>query len=46
MTYRREVEKLSQIYGLDRPAHTRYLLWIRKIVARGDFGRSLQHIGR
>ena len=38
-----EVEKLSQIYGLDRPAHTRYLLWIRKIVARGDFGRSLQH---
>ena len=38
-----EVEKLSQIYGLDRPAHTRYLLWIRKIVVRGDFGRSLQH---
>ena len=38
-----EVEKLSEIYGLDKPAHTRYLLWIRKIVLRGDFGRSLQH---
>ena len=38
-----EVEKLSQIYGLDQPAHTRYLLWVRKIVLRGDFGRSLQH---
>ncbi len=38
-----EVEKLAQIYGLDQPAHTRYLLWIRKIVLRGDFGRSLQH---
>ena len=38
-----EVEKLSQIYGLDQPVHTRYLLWVRKIVLRGDFGRSLQH---
>ena len=34
------VENLQRQYGLDRPAHIRYLTWISGFV-RGDFGYSL-----
>ena len=34
------VEQLRQTYGLDRPIYYQYLLWISKIVFRGDFGQS------
>ena len=30
-------------YGLDRPVHEQYLLWIGKIVTRGDFGLSFNY---
>jgi len=32
-------EKLTQIYGFDKPLHVQYLNWLKKIV-RFDFGRS------
>ena len=32
-------EKLNQIYGLDKPLHTQYLNWLKR-VARLDFGKS------
>ena len=37
-----EILTLRRLYNLDRPMYQRYLLWIRNIVTRGDFGRSLQ----
>lgn len=36
----RQAELLRKQYGLDRPVHLRYLLWIGKIVTRFDFGYS------
>ncbi|MEM6430416.1 MAG: ABC transporter permease [Deinococcota bacterium] len=34
------VAQLRRIYGLDRPIHIQYFLWISKIIFRGDFGQS------
>ncbi|MCX7681449.1 MAG: ABC transporter permease [Anaerolineae bacterium] len=36
----RQAELLRKQYGLDRPVHLRYLLWIGKIVTKFDFGYS------
>ncbi|MEA3345868.1 MAG: ABC transporter permease [Chloroflexota bacterium] len=33
-------EILMRMYGLDKPMYQRYLLWMRKIVTRFDFGYS------
>ncbi|MCG8360868.1 MAG: ABC transporter permease [Kiloniellales bacterium] len=35
-----DVENIRSKFGLDRPAHERYLSWIGNIVLRGDFGTS------
>jgi peptide/nickel transport system permease protein len=35
-----DAEKIRQIYGLDRPAHVQYLVWLGKL-ARGDWGTSI-----
>ena len=32
-------EKLSKIYGLDKPLHVQYLNWLKRLV-KLDFGRS------
>ena len=34
------VSRLREIYGLGRPVHVQYWLWVRGIITRGDFGRS------
>lgn len=31
---------LKRQYGLDQPPYRQYLIWIRNIVTKGDFGRS------
>ena len=38
-----QVEYLKKRYGLDKPAHVQYLLWIKGIVTRGDFGQSFAY---
>ena len=35
-----EVEALRLQFGLDRPGHIQYLMWVRNIVLHGNFGRS------
>ena len=35
-----DMENIRARFGLDRPAHERYLSWIGGIVTRGDFGQS------
>ena len=37
-----EIARLKAQYGLDKPLHTRYLMWIWNIVRYGNFGRSFQ----
>ena len=37
-----EAEALRAEFGLDRPGHIQYLMWVTGIVTRGDFGRSFQ----
>jgi len=37
-----EIARLTQQYGLDKPIHRRYLMWIWNIVRYGNFGRSFQ----
>jgi peptide/nickel transport system permease protein len=37
-----EIARLEMQYGLDKPLHMRYLLWIWNIVRYGNFGRSFQ----
>lgn len=37
-----EIATLRRLYNLDRPLYQQYLLWIRNILFRWDFGRSLQ----
>ena len=34
-----DIRRLEQRYGLDRPLHERYLVWMKNIL-QGDFGRS------
>ena len=36
----RQAELLMKQYGLDKPFHLRYLLWISKIITKFDFGYS------
>lgn len=38
-----QVEHLKKRYGLDRPPHVQYLLWLKGIVTRGDFGESFAY---
>ena len=38
-----QVANLAAYYGLDEPIHTRYLLWLRNIVLRGNLGWSFAH---
>lgn len=38
-----QVEYLRQRYGLDKPMPVQYLLWIKGIVTRGDFGQSFAY---
>lgn len=35
-----DLENLRHRYGLDRPWHLRYFIWMRNIILRGDFGMS------
>lgn len=35
-------EQLRAYYGLDKPLHVRYLIWLKRLVHL-DFGRSLDH---
>ena len=37
------VANLSAYYGLDQPIYTRYLLWLRNILLRGNLGWSFAH---
>lgn len=37
-----EIASLRRLYNLDRPVYEQYFIWIRNILLRGDFGRSLQ----
>lgn len=34
------VDSLERRYGLNRPLYEQYLLWMKGIILRGDFGRS------
>ena len=38
-----QVANLSAYYGLDQPVYTRYLLWLRNILFRGNLGWSFAH---
>src|SRR5687767_2188500 len=35
-----EVQRLTNMYGLDKPMHVQYVRWIGNIVTRLDFGYS------
>ena len=35
-----QLAALTRQYGLDRPYTTQYLLWMKNIITKGDFGRS------
>ncbi len=37
-----EIQRMINMYHLDRPMYEQYYIWIRNIVLRGDFGRSIQ----
>lgn len=37
-----EVAALKARYGLDRPIHVQYGMWITRIITQGDFGQSFQ----
>jgi peptide/nickel transport system permease protein len=37
-----EIARLTMQYGLDKPVHRRYMLWIWNILRHGNFGRSFQ----
>jgi len=39
------VEKIRELYGLDKPLHVQYWTWLTRVV-RLDFGRSFQPDGR
>ena len=38
-----QVDYLKHRYGLDRPPTVQYLLWMKGIVTRGDFGQSFAY---
>lgn len=37
-----EVEMLKRLFGLDKPMHVQYMIWLRRILIHRDFGRSFQ----
>ena len=37
-----EVEMLKRVFGLDKPMHVQYLIWLRRILIYRDFGVSFQ----
>lgn len=37
-----DIQRIAAIYGLDRPLHERYIIWITDFV-RGDFGYSVNN---
>jgi len=37
-----EVQRLTRMYGLDRPLHVQYIKWIGNIITELDFGYSFQ----
>jgi len=37
-----EIARLTMQYGLDKPIHRRYMLWMWNILRYGNFGRSFQ----
>ena len=39
------IEEFRRLYGLDRPLHEQYVIWIKKLV-KFDFGRSLTYKNR
>ncbi|MCS7174780.1 MAG: ABC transporter permease [Pseudothermotoga sp.] len=38
-----QIETLRRELALDKPAHQRYLIWIKNIVTKGDFGYSFSY---
>ena len=38
-----QVESMRRFYGLDRPAHERYFVWLGNLL-RGDLGNSFHHM--
>lgn len=38
-----QVEYLKKRYGLDKPPTVQYLLWVKGILTRGDFGQSFAY---
>ena len=36
------IESMNRMYGLDRTGVEQYFFWLRNIIERGDFGRSMQ----
>ena len=39
-------ERVREQYGLDRPVHEQYAIWVKGIVTEGDFGPSFRHRDR
>jgi peptide/nickel transport system permease protein len=37
-----EVERLKEMYGLDKPLYIQYFKWVRNMIFYGDFGRSFE----
>ena len=37
-----EIQRMTNLYNLDKPLWQQYWIWIRNIVTRLDFGRSIQ----
>lgn len=38
-----EIEQLKRLFGLDKPMHVQYMIWLRRIVVYRDFGVSFQY---
>ncbi len=38
-----EIARLTRQYGLDKPIHVRYFVWIWNIIRYGNFGRSFSY---
>ncbi len=34
------IDRYTRMYGLDKPMHMQYLLWVSNIITKGDFGYS------
>jgi len=40
---RQQLEAQRHLYGLDRPLHQQYLVWLQAVVLKGDWGVSFSH---